>query len=1528
MLFYLKYPFQRQTFRSLSRVLLILMAMTALVYITVGRYERDQLLSTYGKRMVTSSALRAEVFAVQLDRIRSDAHFLSGIQSVLGLTRALNNNGVDPEGRMSAGLWKQRLESTFSEFVSLNPNITQLRFIGMADYGRELVRVDRRNGQIYVVPSGELQPKGDREYFQETAKLHAGQVSVSQINLNREHGEIERPFVRTIRTGAPVFGTDGKLFGMVVINFSVQFLLDSLKANSANEIEIFLLNNAGDYLLHPDTARTFGFDLGKRWRWQDEYTASNPGVVSQPDGLQEFSSPSGTVYAVLRQIVIDPNNHDRDVTIVVAVPDSAIAGNVANARLRSLLVMLGASLLTSMLVYFYQRQRIRVNEKQAELAAIVESSRDAIIGKTLDGIVTSWNPGAEILFGYAAGEAIGKELTQLIVPPDFVAEEKEILNSVSQGAVISAFNTIRSRADCSLLDVSITVSPIRSVDGIVTGAAQTVRDISTQKAFETQIQALNKSLEHQVAERTAQIREFAAFQRVILEYAGFSMIATDRNGVITLFNPAAERMLGYRADEMIGKKTPALWHDKAEVAARTAALALELGEEIGADFNVFVVKTDRGLVNECEWTYIRKDGRRLPVLVTVTALRDELGMIFGYLGISADLSERRAAEQALEANNRFLDTLTNNIPSMVCYWDSDLRCRYANRAYLEWFGRSADDVEGMSVYELFTPEFLRQSETYIAAALGGQAQHFERHVEAADGSTTYAQTHYIPDIVGEKVRGFVVLVSDVTDLKNAQLTLEQLNEKLQTRTLEAESANQAKSEFLANMSHEIRTPMNAVLGMLQLMQQTALNARQIDYASKAETAARALLGILNDILDFSRVEAGKLTLDPHPFSIDQLLRDIAVILSSGIGNKNVEVLFEIDPAIPDWIRGDALRLQQVLINLAGNAIKFTARGEVVLIARLTGQTNESVSINFAVRDTGIGISAEQSQRIFEGFSQAEASTARRYGGSGLGLAISQRLVKLMGGQIELDSKVGHGSKFYFSVDFDIARPSDEIKPRSIPKLHNLYCLVVDDNSASRQIMKEMLMSFGWKVDLAGSGHEALTVLARRGAEFTYDVIFVDWRMPDMDGWETCERIRKLLTPEQASLLVMVTAHGRELYAQRQTKTSDLLDGVIVKPVMASMLFNSVADFRAKSSHRDPLEPIHLAAQQRLTGMRILVVDDNETNQQVAYELLSNDGALVKVSDGGRAAIAAIKEASPQFDVVLMDVQMPDMDGYAATREIRQVLHLYTLPVIAITANVLESDRHKSIEAGMNDHVGKPFNLSQLISVIQRHTGRVVTAQPTGLDAGANKKSVPAADSALFALDSENALLRLGGNRQLYQRILRNFSADLSGLQVRLDKAISEGKTEAIARILHSLKGLAGTAGAVHLADCAKQAEQTLRLNPDMGTQLADDLQMLLDAVPPALDALAATLQKIDNDIGATIKLNEYDRLSLKTSLEQLQGYLRSGNLEAMAACEILEKHIGPMYQDQFDALADSVQQLNFSKALQQCSDLIHRTEEE
>jgi len=763
-----------------------------------------------------------------------------------------------------------------------------------------------------------------------------------------------------------------------------------------------------------------------------------------------------------------------------------------------------------------------------------------------------------------------------------------------------------------------------------------------------------------------------------------------------------------------------------------------------------------------------------------------------------------------------------------------------------------------------------------ALALGRDTQARRLETHRAGDRIIEARTARLPEsssIPG----GLVVTCLDLTPQAQARLA--------------AERASQAKTRFLANMSHEIRTPMNAVLGMLRLLQKTALDARQRDYAVKSEGAARGLLGLLNDILDFSKIEAGHLELDPHPTRLDELLRDLSVILASQVDMRDIEVMFDLDPALPPVIVSDALRLQQVLVNLAGNAIKFTDRGEVVLAIQRTAQSAGHVTLAFSVRDTGIGIAPEQQQRIFNGFTQAEASTARRFGGTGLGLAISRRLVQLMGGDIHVESTPGQGSRFGFTLGF--ALPADA--PAPAPR-QALSALVVDDHAEARRVIGALAESLGWQVSLAGSGAEALALADQAAPE----VVLLDWVMPGLDGWQTAIKLRQRLGPEP--LVIMVTSHDRERLAQRSAAEQALLDGFLVKPVTAAMLGQSVdAARQARGNGASAPEP----PPQRLAGLRLLVVEDNPGNQQVTRELLQLEGADITLAGDGQQALTLLAQTRgrPGFDAVLMDVQMPVMDGTTATRLIRRQLGL-ALPVIAMTAGALASERQACLDAGMDEHIGKPFDPDTIVAVLRRRCGAAPVADRT-VDSDLPPAVLDAAGRAGIAL--AEALARMSGRVELFERTL----AALHEQDRKLAQELAEGSST-IARGLHGYRGLAAMLGAERLAALAAEGEHASVPDAEWQRRFVERR----DADLAALDRLAAQLHAPASP--AATPSAPLPPASLCESLDALASLLAGSDLEAIDLHQALRPQLPPSAGTALDA---AMAALDFDAALTLCRDL-------
>jgi PAS domain S-box-containing protein len=778
----------------------------------------------------------------------------------------------------------------------------------------------------------------------------------------------------------------------------------------------------------------------------------------------------------------------------------------------------------------------------------------------------------------------------------------------------------------------------------------------------------------------------------------------------------------------------------------------------------------------------------------------------GFVTIYTDVTEEHRSKQELEEYKRILQSAMDALDEAFVIYDQEDRLLYCNEKYRSLYRTSADlIVPGAYFGDIIRggaergqyPEAVGRVDEWVAERIAAHRLHRRVVVQRIDtGRWLRILEARTPD--GYHV-GFRI---DITELKQALDA--------------AEAASLAKGQFLANMSHEIRTPLNAVLGMLQLLKSTDLDARQRDYAAKTEDAARSLLDLLNDILDYSKVEAGKMVLDPHPFQLDQLLRELSVILSSNLGTKPLEVLFDIEPTIPRQLVGDALRLKQILINLVGNAIKFTDRGEVVLAIEVQARTTGSVQLGFAVRDSGIGIAPEHQARIFEGFIQAESSTTRRFGGTGLGLTISRRLVELMGGRLELRSVPGQGSTFFFSLELPL---DDSASPRPSPALslpdrgdgQALRMLLVDDNPRARGLLAGMARSLHWEVDESADGESALRQLQRSAAEGRkYQVCFVDSQMPGMDGHALCRAVRRF--GGEDLLLILVSASAQDPLSTRVASDQGLVDGFLSKPLTASMLFDAVA--RAAAPPAGALPPARL----ELAGMRLLLVEDNLVNQQVAAELLRARGAQVQMAGNGREgvdAVAAALAAGRLFDAVLMDVQMPVMDGLVATGLIRSQLGLAELPIIAMTANALPADREACLAAGMDDHLGKPFESADLVAALQRAAGR--RARPLPASPQPSAVASPASEARVPLLDRQAAVQRLGGDRALLDDVTRSFLAGLDQQMAQWHQELQQPEMTDAVRRMHTLKGTAATVGATRLSELASAAEVACRA----GTASAD-----------------------------------------------------------------------------------------------------------
>ena len=905
------------------------------------------------------------------------------------------------------------------------------------------------------------------------------------------------------------------------------------------------------------------------------------------------------------------------------------------------------------------------------------------------------------------------------------------------------------------------------------------------------------------------------------------------------------------------------------------------------------------------------------------ALRNEHGVATHVLGLAMDITERKQVKETLRAtveqlgkSEHFLRTLTDSLPGMVAYWDAGLRCRFANRSFLDWYGMDGAQMLGAFMPDVMTEADYASNARYVKGALEGEPQGFAGELRWPSGQVGYTWVNYIPD-VGEfgEVRGFLVLASDVTALKETELHLQEVNDELVLARDRAEAASRAKSEFLANMSHEIRTPMNAIIGLARLLQEAQLAQRERGYLDKIQVATQSLLGLVNDVLELSRVEAGQLQLEHAPFQLRHILDSISVLISGSAADKGIELVYDIDPHLPNELAGDPMRLQQVLLNLLSNAIKFTAAGEVVLSVRAsTGgaapaeadlPANCAILVEFSVRDTGIGIPAEQQEHIFDAFSQADSSTSRRFGGVGLGLAICRQLADMMGGAVAVRSEPGQGAEFLFTCPLECTAPPRA--PEVPAAVEGLAVLVADDNPGVRRALAAACAWLGWQADGAADAADASAMLAQgREDGHPYELLLLDRDLPGLDAGlpatlASALRPGTILPP----ILLMVSEHEAATVLQNMEGSG--VAGVLSKPVSPQRLLERVRGLLA-GDHGDgatataPPSPLH----GRLAGLRILLVEDNEINQEVAQYILLHAGASVSMVSNGQLALDQLLGGADRYDVVLMDVQMPVMNGYDATIALRAAG--LTLPVIAMTANVMEEDRQRAAEAGMDAHVAKPVDVEILIAMLRNLAPHALApsapAASTPLPVPAQATYTLPAD--LPGIDLDTALARMGGNYDALAGLLKRFERAHGDTVLEVRAAIGEGERQPAAQALHKLRGVAANLGATEVARLAAVAEIALQQDhPEIALHTA------LDQLALALDAVVAGARSLNID-ERNVPTDNINQDELLQKLAVLQSLLQNNNLKALDYFKELKPALAGV--EPAARLAEAVDSLDFDAA--------------
>ena len=1008
--------------------------------------------------------------------------------------------------------------------------------------------------------------------------------------------------------------------------------------------------------------------------------------------------------------------------------------------------------------------------------------------------------------------------------------------------------------------------------------------------------------------RMERIKEAELQSTLLLESAGEGIFGVDSEGKITFINPAAVQILGYTPEEMIGKDVHELIHH-----------SHPSGEPYPPELCPMWDSCRNGKKHEIENEVLwRKDGTPLPVrYVSMPIVNKNNRKILGAVITFSDISERIKFENEL----RKLSGAVEQSPASVVITDKEGNIEYVNKRFEEMTGFTLEEVLGknpriLKADGVFPSEYYRNLWETVTS---GNRWFGDLCNKKKNGELFWESAAISPvrDTNGN-ITHFLAVKEDITHKKEA--------EKMMAKAKEAaEQATKAKSDFLANMSHEIRTPMNAIIGMNHLLEKTGLNAKQLDYVKKIGRAAYSLLGIINDILDFSKIEAGKMTIENIEFDLDDVMINLANLAGEQAHKKGLEFIFDIAQDVPRRLIGDPLRLGQVLLNFVSNAIKFTEKGEVLVSIRLTEQSDKKVELLFTVKDTGIGLTEEQQKKLFRSFTQADTTTTRKFGGTGLGLAISKKLINMMGGDVGLKSTPGVGSEFYFNVKLEIPEKSEKKEKEAAKILHHMSALIVDDNAIACEVLEAYIHNFFGEIMIVHSGEEAIEIVnSELKRNRIFDFIFMDWKMPGMDGLETAEQIRlntqiKGLTPPH---IIMVSNFSTESCMKQAEEKQ--IDAYLIKPITQSLLLDTIMNIlgenhRSDDSHDkyDANENLH-----PFNGETVLVVEDNAINQEVALGLLEEFNIKADVADNGKIAVDILEaKGEDYYKVILMDLQMPEMDGYTATEYIRKKLKFVRIPIIATSADAMAGVRERCMSIGMTDYVTKPINPKELHNALAKY---LKVSETENRNAVHETECRPDRIPDIPGLDINTALERVGGSAKTLVNILKKYYSNYQEIDKKIETEIDNGNFETAEKLAHTIKGVSGNISAEKLFKISVKLDNMLKemmKTSEKHTETAHthDIKQCLDEfgtenrkLIEAIKSSGIISQKHkDNKQENKAALSESE---LKEKLSKLAGLLDECDSDAEDA---LQELIQKTADQELEKIAELVSDYEFDDALEQ-----------
>jgi PAS domain S-box-containing protein len=1086
---------------TLSRNIVIMIAMLVIVSIgsmtmVVQKKFTETIIDNERQTLKHKTDLINNLFKMSLDKLENDVLYLSGVPPIQGIIRAKNHNGYDPVDNSTYEQWIKRLINLFTHMLKSNDDYLTIRFIGIDDNGRELLRIDRTDKGIVVTPEENLQGKGHRNYFTKTVKLSEKMIYNSDINYNREHGKIEEPYRPVIRSATPIYSESGDIFGVIVINENMSHAFNELSESVYEDNKLFVTNQNGDYLLHPEKKYEFGFEFGKNYNIYNEFT----------------------------DLVNDPNlKHHQSIITTGFNSDKLLLNYI----------------------------KIRLGKHSGKFIGLAVSSDYTKVISTADKNNHTFFLIALIIIGFTL--VVGWIFSSsLAAPLTYIAK---LVKNYSIGEPISNL-PVDANGEIGVL--------ARSFNNLIYIVNEGIKRLETEIKEREYTQGV-------LSEQSLEFKHTSDHLSGILENAVDAIISIDEDGSILTFNPAAVSMFGYTLDEVEGKNIkmlmPSPYHEN----------------------------HDTYLSN-----YRTTGSKKI-------------------IGIGREV-----------------------------------------------IGKRKDD-------------------------------------------STFPMELSVSEIISGEKRNFTGIVRDITERKAAE-------EEILKAKEQAEIASKSKSDFLATMSHEIRTPMNGVLGMSHILLDTKLSGDQRNFVNSIQSSGNALLTIINDILDFSKIEAGKLDIEPIPFDLKETLFELVDLLNITAKNKNIELILHFPSNVHPTVIGDAGRIRQILMNLASNAIKFTETGHVFISAKNVKANDDELTILFSVEDTGVGIPKNVQEKLFDPFTQADASTTRKFGGTGLGLSICKQLVELMGGTIGIDSEIGKGSNFWFELTLPLAEQSMGSIPKYNSDLKNKRILIVDDNEINRSIFMEYLQSWEIKAEATASALVAIDILQKATNDnIPFDIVLTDYNMPDMDGEQLAKSIidnDKITTPK----LGILTSSGSRGDSDHFEKVG--FSAYLVKPFDPSTLLDtllliekSIANNKEqtkiitqysikKSKYRNKSDNRTKTSNK---SIRVLLAEDNLVNQMVAKKLLQKFNCTVDIATNGKEAVDLVKQFP--YELIFMDCQMPEMDGFEATKLIKAHLkeNESDIPIIALTANAIKGDKEKCLASGMDDYLSKPINEEKLHDMVVEWT---------------------------------------------------------------------------------------------------------------------------------------------------------------------------------------------------------------------------------